>query len=409
MTLYKDNATEPLDAEVASVSQSARPEWQKALDLLWSRAVLLARVTALGTLLALLVAFLLPRRYTSTISLMPPSRQMPAGMMAAVGELANNPQVGNYASELLGAKSTGSMFVGVLQSRVVADALIDKFDLRRVYGDKYYYQARRQLAKNTGVSEDRKSGIISVNVTDRDRARAQALANEYVTQLNHQVAALNTSDAHQERVFLESRLALYKADVDKAAAELGEYSSSHATFGLKEQATAELTGAATLQGQVIVAESELQGLRQVYGEQNYRVKAGEARVSELRLQLKKATGQDMNAPDADAYPSLRELPVLGIRYQELLRNATVAETIFVTLQKRLELAKVEEAREVPAVQVLDPADLPEKYSWPPRSVIALSGFVLSFGLCALFIWADERLKRSGGMWSFVRSGSSYFT
>ena len=408
MMLYKDNATEPLITEVSSVPENVRTEWRKTLDLLWSRRVLLVRVTAVGTLIAVLVAFLLPRKYTSTISLMPPSKQLPSGMMAAVGELANNPQVGNYAAELLGAKSTGSMFVGVLQSRVVADALIDKFDLREVYDDKYYYQARRQLTKNTGISEDRKSGIISVSVTDRDRLRAQALATEYVAQLNHQVVALNTSDAHQERVFLENRLALYKADLDKAAAELGEYSSSHATLGLKEQATAELTGAAALQGQVIVAESDLQGLRQVYGEQNYRVKAGEARVSELRRQLRKATGRDMNSSDADAYPSLRELPVLGIRYQELLRNATVAETIFVALQKRLELAKVEEAREVPAVQVLDPADLPEKYSWPPRPAIVLSGIVLTLGLCALYIWVDERLKRSGGVWSFVRRSSSYF-
>ena len=395
MTAPGTETLRPNDSTANLLRQGLPAEWLRWIEIIKADRTFLWRLTAVGTVLAAILAFSLPRWYTSTVSLMPPQTQLPAGLTSAVGELSNNPALEDYAGELLGAKSTGAMFVGVLQSRVVADALIDKYDLRKAYSDKFYFQARRELADNTGVSEDRKSGIITVSVNDKDKERARELAGEYVAQLNKRVVELNTSSAHQERVFLESRLEMYKRGLDKAIQDLSEYSSSRGTFSPKEQATAELTGAATLEGQVIVAESELQGLRQIYGAGNYRVKATEARVGELRHQLNKVAGTNMESPEGSPYPSLRELPLLGVRYQELYRDATVAEIIYTTLARRLELAKVEEAKAVPPVQVLDPPNLPEKHSRPHRGIVLLSGTVLALALGLMVLILDERRRRTG--------------
>ena len=65
---------------------------------------------------------------------------------------------------------------------------------------------RAKLLENTEISEDRKSGIISIAVTDRDPKRAAGIAQAYVEELNQLVAELSTSAAHRERVFLEERL-----------------------------------------------------------------------------------------------------------------------------------------------------------------------------------------------------------
>src|SRR5207302_8053116 len=108
------------------------------------------------------------------------------------------------AGDLLGVKSSGSLFIGVLRSQTAQDRLVEKFDLRRVYGKRLVIDARSKLDENTSISEDRKSGIISMSATDHSPQRAAALANAYVDELNSLVAQLSTSSAHRERVFLEA-------------------------------------------------------------------------------------------------------------------------------------------------------------------------------------------------------------
>jgi uncharacterized protein involved in exopolysaccharide biosynthesis len=164
------------------------------------------------------------------------------------------------------------------------------------------------------------------------------------------------------------------------------------TFDPQLQGRAMLDAAATLQGQLIAAESELSGLEQIYGPQNSRVKAAQARVGELRSQLRgmrgrsgggdgssgKATALDSN----ELYPSMEQLPLLSNTYVDLGRRAKIDEALFEVLTKQYELAKVQEAKEIPTVMVLDAADLPEKKSFPPRLLIAVLGGLLGFTLAA---------------------------
>ena len=338
---------------------------------------MVATFAVAGLLISVAAAFLIPREYTSLTRLMPPQTQTPLAMMSAVSELSTNPMVGKYASELLGVKSTSSMFLGVLQSRAVQDRIIDKFDLRKAYRTKYYFKARERLAKNTSLVEDRKSGIITIQVTDRDRQRSADIAKEYVLQLDRTVVELNTSAARQERVFLEKRLAEVRKDLDESAVALSRYSSEHGTMDLKEQAKTIVGAAAELQGQVIAAQTELEGLRQIYTNENVRVRAARARVDNLKKEFAKLTGSSSDGLTADQpFPSLRRLPIVGTTYTELYRTARVNEAVFETLTKQYEMAKVEEAREVPPVRVLDVADLPEKHSFPPRLMIMVSGLLL---------------------------------
>ena len=69
---------------------------------------------------------------------MPPDQtgQGMASMLAALGKASGD--MGGIGAELLGLKTTGDMFIGVLQSRTVEDELINKFDLRKVYGVRSY-------------------------------------------------------------------------------------------------------------------------------------------------------------------------------------------------------------------------------------------------------------------------------
>src|SRR5205823_9905955 len=143
--------------------------------------------------------------------------------------------LGAAAGNLLGLKSTGELFVGILESRTVRDDIIDKFDLRKRYNDRLHEDARADLIQNTAISEDRKSGIITIQVTDKNPGRAAAMAQEYIEELNRVVTELNTSSAHREREFLEERLGEVKRDLESAEKVFSEFASKNTAIDIQAQ------------------------------------------------------------------------------------------------------------------------------------------------------------------------------
>jgi capsule polysaccharide export protein KpsE/RkpR len=350
-----------------------------------------------GLVLFTAVAFLIPKRYESSVLLMPPDDQSGSGMMLAATLASKvSGSLAGIAGDVLGVKSTGDLFVGILKSRTVQDKMIDKFDLRKVYGTKQRQSARKILGANTAISQDRKSGIITIAVTDRDPHRAAAMAGEYVTELNTVVSRLSTSSAHRERVFLEQRIAQVKQDLEAAEKDFSEFASKNAAIDIKEQGRAMVESAATLEGQLIAAQSELEGLKQIYSENNVRIRSLRARISELQNQLRQISGKQEIAHDAtisangELYPSIRKLPLLGVPYADLYRRTRVQEAVFESLTQEYELAKVAEAKEIPSVKVLDPPDVPEHKSFPPRLQVMALGVVFTLVVCIVWLLARER-------------------
>jgi len=383
-----DDLTDSLEVVDTAENGDVKRRRVARLRLVWTERRLLVRAMALGFLLSLVVAFLIPDRYQSTTRLMPPDQDSGAGMgllaalagKASVGGLG----IGGVASDLLGLKGSGALFVGILQSRTVQDDLISKFDLRRLYRDRRWEDARADLQAKTEIDEDRKTGIISVSVTDKSPQRAAAMATEYVDELNSVVTRLNTSSAHREREFLEERLGQVNRDLESAEKNFSEFASKNTAIDIPAQGKAMIEAAATLEGQLIAVQTELESLRQVYTNSNVRVRATQARVDELRRQMSKLGGQPENErtseghDDQTIYPSIRKLPVLGVDYADLFRQTKIQEAVFETLTQEYELAKVQEAKETPSVTVLDPANVPERKSYPHRALVILGGTLCSF-------------------------------
>lgn len=347
---------------------------------IWDRRAFVLKSAVVAGVLALAIALLLPKRYQSTTRLMPPDKNH--GNLAALSKLLDQ-NIGPLALEAMGTQSSGALFVQVLRSRTVEDDLVQKFDLRHVYKKKLWRDARNELARNTDVSEDRKSGVISITVTANNPQLAASLARRYVEALNDLMTRLDTSAAHRERVFVEERLKQVKADLDRDSVLLSQFSSKTETLDPKEQGKTMVEAAAKLQGEMIAAEAELSGLRQIYGPENSRVRASEGKIAELKRELGRLQGNSSN--EQTDYPSIRELPVVGLQYGDLYRNVRIQEVVFETLTKQFEMAKVEEARDLPSVGVLDDAEVPERKSGPKRTLIVLCGVLLGFALAASYI------------------------
>lgn len=379
------------------------PRWVIHARVLWKHRRLLAKATSISLFVSLGIAFSIPKQYKSTTSIMPPDQQSSSAMMLAAlaGRLGSLGALGSLAGGLTGAHSSADLFIDLLRSGTVSTHLIDRFNLQRVYHKRYRVDTAKHLAHLTKITEDKKSGVITIEVEDTSRERARDLAQGYLDELNQLVLQTNTSAAHRERVFIEQRLHSVNADLEDAEQKLSQFSSNSNAIDIKEQTRAMVDAGARVQGELIVEQSGLQSLKQVYGDGNVRVRESEARIASLQAQLARMTGSstessDKDQPDTGAssgqsgnasqlYPPLRSLPRLAVPYADLYRRVQVQEAVFQLLTQQYETARIEEAKDVPPVNVIDPPGIPEKKSYPPRLWVTLLLTLFSFACTSVIL------------------------
>lgn len=373
--------------------------WIPNTSLLWERRSFLFRVALLSVVFSTAVAFLIPKQYESTTRIMPPEQQgISTAMLAALAGKVMPGALGSLAGSMFGMKDTGALFVQLLQSGTVQGQLVDRFDLQRVYWKRYRQDTVKKLARRTEITQDRKSGVITIVVTDTSRQRARDMAQAYVDLLDDMLIRVNTSAARREREFIEQRLVTVQSDLEKAQIALSDYSSKNTTLDVKEQTKATIDAGAKLQAELIVARSESDSIAQVYGDGNVRMRAANARVAELERELKKMSGsasgtQDQTQVEDRLYPPLRELPALAVRWADLYRQVKVKETVFDLLTEQYEVARIEEVKSIPSVRMIDSPSWPEKKSFPPRLIIILVITVLAVFSSAMYLLIVERWRQ----------------
>jgi capsule polysaccharide export protein KpsE/RkpR len=362
-----DDESESLRILIGEIASTLLQRWR-----------ILAVATGLGFLLALGFALTIPNQYMSTAQLMPPDPQALSStsmLSALAGPGYITPSMGSL---MMNTRTPGSTTIGILSSRSALDDIINRFDLRRVYQCDLYFDARKRLSAQTIFAEDKKSGLITISVLDEDRNRARDIAAGYVDELDKLVNRVSTSSARREREFLEQRLKSIKDELDASSQALSQFSSRNATLDIQKQGQATVEEASKIQGELITAQSQLSGLKANLTDDNPRVRAVRARINELQSQLRKVTGEGEKADGSDLksdvmLPSVRKLPLLGVTYYDLYRQVTMQEGIYEALTKQYELAKVQEAKEVPPIKVLDEPVPAEKKSTPHRAIITLLG------------------------------------
>lgn len=394
------------DAEVALL-HARTPNWVHNLRILWNHRRLLVRVTCAALLANLIISLLIPKTYVSQARIMPPeSETSNSALLAALTGHLDGGLLGGLAAGLMGGHKNSALFIDLLRSSSVAGKLINRFQLQDVYGKRYVVDTAKVLARRTSVTEDKKSGVISISVEDHNPVRARDMVQAYMEELNAVVTRTNNSSAHQERVFIEARLARVKAQLERAQEALSEFSSRHSTIDLREQTRATVESEAKIQGELIAAQGELGSLQQVYGDGNVRMRAANARVATLKRELEKMGGSAAPLSDSSQHPSafassslsdqepsylpLRQVPRLAVPYADLYREVRVQETVYDLLTQQYEVARIQEAKDVPAVNVIDAPGIPEKKSFPPRAVLTCSLTLLMFlAFSALLIFREH--------------------
>ncbi len=380
-----------------SQNRPGEPLWIARAHLLLAQRRLLFRTAAVALALSLLLVCLIPKRYTATARIMPPDSNGGTGALlltALAGRGSNLGTLGGIAGGLLGSHSSTALFLDLLRSGTVTGGIIDRFDLQHVYRKRYRVDAAKTLTRRTDITDDKKSGVITVSFGDTDPTRARDVVQAYLDGLNRIVTHTSTSTARAERVFIEHRLQGVQADLESAQQRLADFSSRNSTVDIKEQTRAMVDAGARVQGELMVEQAGLESLRQIYGDGNVRLRSAEARIGSLRHDLDRlagsstdlsagtASGANLGAGADDAgktalarsglYPPLRQLPRLAVPFADLYRDMRVQETAYELLTQQYEISRLEEAKDVPIVSVIDPPGVPEKKSFPPRLWLSLA-------------------------------------
>jgi tyrosine-protein kinase Etk/Wzc len=328
--------------------------------------------------------FIISPKFLSKSAILPPQQQQGAGMAAMLGQLGG---LAGAAGGIAGLKNPSDLYVGMLESRTVADNLIKKFDLKKKFDVDNLDDARKKLGAIVDVSSE-KSGIISIAVEDTDAKFSAELANSYVSELSALTQSLAITDASQRRLFFEKQLVKAKNDLAESEIALRNIQKDTGIIQLEGQVRGIISTVAQLEGTIAVKEVQLGSMRSFATNNNPEVIRLQQEIQGLQGQVEKLK-RGPESRNGDALVSTSKLPDIGVEYIRGLRDVKYNETIFELLSKQYELAKIDEAKETSNIQVLDKAVPAEKRSKPRRIFIMLGAVIVGFVFSIFFIFMRE--------------------
>jgi LPS O-antigen subunit length determinant protein (WzzB/FepE family) len=397
-TVYSNRAQEPRKDVPASWKAADDREEAGLIDVLTQlarRKWLIGKITALATLTGVILGLLLPAKYTATTKLMPPQQtQSTASMM--MNQLANigAGSVATVASGGFGLKNPNDIYIGLLTSRPVADAIIQQFNLLRAYRAKDMTAARKKLADATAVASE-KNGFIAVSVTDKDRQRAAEMANAYTKQLRSITKTLAVTEAAQRRRFYEDQLKQAKEDLLAAEESFQQVQQAKGLVQLDAQAKTMIESLALLRAQAAAKEVEVEALRSYSTEHNSELELARGELASLRGAAARLEQRNHSSGFADL--GLGDVPGAGMEYLRGEHELKYRQAMFDLLIKQYDAARLDEAKDAAVIQVVEPAIPPEHKTSPDRMSIVSTFMVCGFLSACLYLYVCHALERNSGL------------
>jgi tyrosine-protein kinase Etk/Wzc len=364
---------------------------------------LIGSVTLVSVVIGVVLAFILPSWYRATAKIMPPERaQSPAALLA--GQLDSMIGLANGTR-----KDSSELYSAALDADPVVGALVDQFDLKKVYRKKLHSDACKTLRQHTEISVT-KEGIIDVTVEDRSADRAAGLANAYVGELRQMTKSFAFSEASQRRAYYEDQLKQTKEEL--VAAEVGLKNTQQSTGLLQPEAQAKtiIDSVVALRTQILDREAKLAALRSYATENNPDRVRLQQEIGALRAQLDRMTKDQGSRSPSDVMIPVGQVPEAGLEYVRRLRDLKYQEAMYEFLSKQIEAARIDEGKNPVSVQVLQQAEPPERRAWPKRSlIVVLSGAAGLLGACFWVVllkqYADFWGALARSLWQEIRADS----
>jgi len=363
---------------------------------------------------ACLISLIVPPEYTATVLILPP--QQGASLGSGLSDLGGLSSLASLASSAFGVKTATDMYVSMLKSESVEDAVIEKYGLMQEYHKKYFYDARKKLEWHTNIDGSKRDGLIRLSFEDHNPGRAAEIANGYIEVLRSLSQHLAITEAAQRRVIFEQQLNLAKDQLAKSEDALKQAELSTGFVQIDSQARALIQSAAQVRAQIAAKEVQIQAMQTYASAGNPQLQEKQQELAALRGQFNQLVGSDESSPD-DLFPSKGNVPAAALEYARKLRDVKFDEAVYESLAKQLEIAKIDEAKEGGFLQIVSPALRPERRSFPKRVLITIgaAAFGLSLGIVITLLGrrvarlqassagAEMLAELKGAVWSKAQS------
>lgn len=341
--------------------------------------------------LGLAFSYLIPVTYKANVKILPPqqSQSTASAIMSQLGGLAGG------ASSALGLRNPNDMYVAMLKSRSIADELIKRFDLKNHYELEFQDQIRKRLETRSSISAG-KDSLISIDVEDTNPKIAAALANAYVEELTSVTGRLAITDASQRRIFYEKQLKTIKDQLASLEHSLAKNLDANGILSIDTQSKAILETSARLRASISAKEIQLKSMQANLTPSNSLIKRVSQELVAMQSELSKLENGKKDVLNSES--STSELNNQNI---QKLRDIKHNQMLYDILVKQYEIARLDEAKEAPIIQILDQAIEPERKNKPQRLLIALTASFIGFLLILFFIFSSEKIKSIRNLLSTV--------
>ena len=377
----------------ADVHQNASD--QEAIDLMELATVLLQgkktilRFALVAAILTAIVVYLVMRpSYTGEAVFLPPQSSPGGSMSQLVSQMGSLGAIGGLG----GLKSPGDVYLGILGSRTIADEMIERFDLQKVYKKKWLSDVEKKLKSNSKFNLG-KDTLITISVEDHDPKRAADLANAYLDILRAQNGRLALTEASQRRLFFEQQLEREKNALADAEVDLKKTQEKTGLIVPGSQTQIEIQTNAEIRAQIASRQVELAALRQGATDQNPAVVRLQTEISRLEQQLQKLqNGSSQRQPGSVQLPTAK-VPELALEYVRKQREVKYHEVLFELISRQYEAARLDESREAPLLQVVDRAVVPDRKSGPPRTLLVIASCLLGALIGTVYVILNSLIFR----------------
>jgi len=353
--------------------------------LKWKKLIL--GITFASAIIAGIIGFIMTPIYRAETAILPPQQ---SGSSLAMG-LLNQVGGGDIAGAALGIKTPSDLYAGILKCRSIAYKIIDRFDLMKLYDVKYRENVIKKLSDVVEATVDKKNDIITLSVEDKDPERAANMANAFIEELKNLTKGLAITEAAKRRLFFEDQLKDVRLALTKSEEGLKGFGERTGAIQVEEQAKAIIESIANLRAQIAAKEVELKVMKTYSTSNNPDLQKAEEALRGMKAELAKLETKGDKNPDA-ILPAGR-LPEIGAEYARRLRDLKFNETLLELMTKQYELAKLDEARDIVVIQVVDKAVPPEKKAKPKRIlIVAIAIFVGFFVSIVLTFFMEYKEK-----------------
>ncbi|MFZ6016341.1 MAG: GumC family protein [Nitrospirota bacterium] len=367
------------------------------LIVLLKRKRLIIGITLGAAIITAIISLIMPPIYRAETKILPP-QQSSSSMAPFMSQFGGAADLGSAHGVPIPIpvpviKTPNDLYIRLLKSRPVLDNIIDRFNLMGLYKTESREDARRSIANALKPKDDKKSGIITIWVEDKDPKRAADMANAFVEELKNLNKGLAVTEASQRRLFFEEQLKDVKESLIKAEESLKGFQERTGAIKIDEQARAVIGGIANLRAQIVAREVGLKVMRTYATPHNPDLQRAEEELRGLKIELSKLEAKGGGRNPDPLMPTGR-IPGVGTEYVRKLRDFKYNEALYEILLKQFEAAKLDEAKDAAIIQVIEKAIPPEKRAKPKRGQMVMIAMVTGFFISVFAVFFMEYIEKS---------------